>query len=206
MIGTNKDEWAFFAAGAPRLALLGEPGLLRWLRRVTDDEHRARRLVEMVRTARLRRGEDVTPPALLSAIATESVFRYPSWQLWGDHAARAEPGVGTYPYLFTWESPMMGGALGSCHALEIPFVFGTVAHPAVQMFSGGGDAAMELSALMRRSWTTFAQSGVPSGMEQWEPRARSTTVFGPWPERSGLLHLIDDPRGAELEALIAVRA
>ena len=38
--------------------------------------------------------------------------------------ARRQPA--THAYLFTWESPALGGALGSCHALDVPFVFGGV--------------------------------------------------------------------------------
>ncbi len=72
------------------------------------------------------------------------------------------PDVGTYCYLFTWETPAFGGILGSCHALEIPFVFGTVHNPAVHAFSGGGDEAFALSMIMGDAWTSHARLGAPS--------------------------------------------
>jgi len=114
--------------------------------------------------------------------------------------------VGTYLYLFTWESPAFGGVLGSCHALDIPFVFGTVHNPAVQTFSGGGPDAFALSADMRRAWTEFARSGSPGGWPRWDAEARPTTVLGPWPGRPGLERQVDRPRHEELEAMAALVA
>ena len=61
------------------------------------------------------------------------MFRWPSLQLAAAHQAHQ---ASTYVYLFDWESPAFGGVLGSCHALELPFVFGAVGVPAVQLFSG----------------------------------------------------------------------
>ena len=43
----------------------------------------------------------------------------------------------TFMYLFTYESPAMRGALRACHALELPFVFGTLDAP-VQAASRAG--------------------------------------------------------------------
>jgi para-nitrobenzyl esterase len=136
------------------------------------------------------------------AISTEYVFRLPSVRLADAHAAAARPGVGTYCYLFTWESPMFGGFLGSCHALDLPFVFGTVDNPAITGFTGGGEEAVALSEVMRRAWTTFARTGVPSPeWPIWDPDSRPTTVLGPWPGTDGLVHQIDRPRPEELDAL-----
>jgi para-nitrobenzyl esterase len=138
------------------------------------------------------------------AIATEYVFRLPSMRLADAHAASASPGVGTYAYLFTWESPAFGGYLGSCHALELPFVFGTVANPAIQGFAGGGDDALALSAAMRRAWTEFARTGAPGPWSSWDPIHRPTRIFGPWPGAEGLEHQVDGPRDEELAALGAL--
>jgi len=166
-----------------------------------------------VREARAGRGEPVEPRDLWVAIATEYVFRLPSIRLADAHAAAAEAGVGTYTYLFTWESPAFGGVLGSCHALEIPFVFGTLKNPAVQAFSGGGEDAFALSGVIRRAWTSFARTGVPEyerpgegavPWTHWDPAFRPTTVLGPWPGTVGLVHPVDDPRAAELAAVASI--
>ncbi len=106
-----------------------------------------------------RAGRSGDPRDLWVAIATEYVFRLPTVHLAAAHSGAARPGVGTYCYLFTWESPLFGGILGSCHALDIPFVFGTVHNPAVQTFSGGGAEAFELSAKVREAWVMFARTG-----------------------------------------------
>ncbi len=74
-----------------------------------------------------------------------------------------------FVYLFDWESPAFGGILGSCHALELPFVFGAVHLPVVQVFSGGGAAVEALSAQMQQAWLAFAAAGDPShdGIGAW---------------------------------------
>ena len=163
LIGTTRDESAFFALGSPqahepdhgRPAPLDAPGHPRPRGGRPGSSPPCGPPGEA-------RGESVEPRDLWSAIATEVVFRVGTVRLADAHAAAADPGVGTYTYLFTWESPAFDGVLGSCHALEIPFVFGTLKNPVVQAFSGGGEDAFALSALMRRAWTSFARTGVPA--------------------------------------------
>ena len=203
MIGTTRDEMAFFTVGDPALNALDHQGLRRWMRRLSPDPEVQEAVITAVTEARAARGEPVGPRDLWVAIATEYIFRLPSVRLADAHAASAGPGVGTFSYLFTWESPMLDGYLGSCHALEIPFVFGTVANPAVQGFSGGGPDALALSAAMRDSWTSFARTGSPGTWPAWEPGIRPTQILGPWPGRQGLVHQVDRPRPEELDAVAA---
>ncbi len=205
LIGTTRDEMAFFTVGVPAMATLEADGLRRLLARVSPDPAAVDSLIATVTEVREARGEPVTPRDLWVAVATESVFRLPSVQLADAHAAAADPGVGTYAYLFTWESPIFGGYLGSCHALEIPFVFGTVKNPGIQGFTGGGEDALSLSAAMRRAWVSFARTGSPGGWASWDPDLRPTRVLGPWPASQGLEHQVDRPRDEELVAVAAVR-
>lgn len=81
-----------------------------------------------------------------------------------------------YMYQFTWESPVLDGALGSTHCLEIPFVFDNVLLH--RTFTGGGDDAVELGHRMSRLWTSFAKMGVPSaeGMPEWEPYPKTLLI------------------------------
>ena len=74
-----------------------------------------------------------------------------------------------YLYLFKWASPVLDGALGSTHCLEIPFVFDNVLLH--RTFTGGGEDAVELGHRISRVWTNFAKTGVPSadGIPSWEP-------------------------------------
>ena len=140
------------------------------------------------------------------ALATEFVFRLPTIRFADAHARAAGPDVGTFCYLFTWESPAFGGILGSCHALDIPFVFGTVHNPAVQVFAGGGDDAFALSpdhaartgpaspgpvfrvGQVRRVGPTGRIRPAErllwffTGLGELGRRRRPTTVLGPWPQ------------------------
>ena len=201
VIGTTRDETTFFAVANPKLDSLSEDRLRGWVERLVPDPEAADRLISTVREARLSRGEAVAPKDLWVAMSTEFVFRLPSIRFAEAHAAAAAPGVGTYNYLFTWRSPAFGGVLGSCHALEIPFVFGTVHNPGVQGFSGGGESAFALSAAMRRDWIAFARSGGVERWPIWEAVSRPTRVFGPWPGDDGLEREVDRPRDEELEAV-----
>ena len=74
-----------------------------------------------------------------------------------------------YFYQFTWESPVLDGAFGSTHCIEIPFVFDNVTLH--RTFTGGAEADVELGHRISRLWTNFAKNGVPEaeGIPQWEP-------------------------------------
>ena len=74
-----------------------------------------------------------------------------------------------YFYQFSWESPVLDGALGSTHCIEIPFVFDNVLRH--RTFTGGGEDAVELGHRVSRLWTSFAKTGKPAaeGMPEWEP-------------------------------------
>jgi para-nitrobenzyl esterase len=193
LIGTNRDELTLFGLGNPALLALDDDGVLRWAENAAPDMPGAALVDEYREVGRLR-GETVTPTAIWVAAGTDIVFRWPSLQLAAAHGAW---GGRTFVYLFTWESPAFGGLLGSCHALELPFVFGAVHVPAVQLFSGSGPEAERLSRQMQDAWLAFARAGDPSHegigvWRDWEPAVRSTMIFG---RESGLA---DAPRDDEL--------
>jgi para-nitrobenzyl esterase len=179
LIGTNRDELALFGLGRPELMGLDEPGVARWAATAAPDVP-SEELLATYRGVRSSRSEGIDPHALMVAMGSDGVFRWPSLQLAAAHGAQ---GASTYVYLFEWESPAFGGVLGSCHALEIPFVFGLVHVPAVQIFTGAGVEVARLSAQMQRAWLAFALSGDPTHGDlewpRWDPGGRSTMVFGP---------------------------
>ena len=72
-----------------------------------------------------------------------------------------------YMYQFTWESPVLDGALGSTHCIEIPFVFDNVLLH--RTFTGGADDAVELGHRVSTLWASFAKTGRPAagGMPVW---------------------------------------
>jgi para-nitrobenzyl esterase len=85
-------------------------------------------------------------------------------------------------YLFTWPSPMEGGALRACHALDLPFSFGTLDAPGMAAFAGSGPEAEALSATLRAAWTGFARDGDPSApglpWPRYDARRRATLELG----------------------------
>lgn len=181
LLGTTLDESALFAAfAAAREA------------EIDDDEAAARlaatvagpgadagiggRALEVYRTVREGRGYDASVKAVLSAASTDRMFRQHSIKVAEAQSAHAP----TYMYLFTWPSPVPG--LGACHAIEIPFVFGTFDAPLGRL-SGDSEAARRLSAKVQDAWLSFAKTGRPEAADlpRWVPYdsdRRATMVLG----------------------------
>ena len=112
------------------------------------------------------RGERVEPGDLWFAIESDRTMRYPAMRLAALQAAHQPE---TYAYLFTWPSPAMGGLFGACHALELPFLFGTLGHPLIRPFTGKGPAAQALAGQIQDAWIAFARTGRPghAGIGDW---------------------------------------
>ena len=98
-----------------------------------------------------------------------------------DHAERKLKGGGKppYTYLFTWKSPLYGGAFGSSHTFDIPFIFDTTDRALVTESGPGRD---ELTAAMSGAWAEFARSGAPTrtDLAAWKPYStdeRPTMIF-----------------------------
>ncbi len=128
------------------------------------------------RAARRERGEDDSPDEIFVAAIGDIMLRVPGLRLADAQTSRAP----TYAYLFDWKSPGMNGALGSCHALELPFVFGT--HDTAPEFCGSGPVADAFSELTMDTWLAFARTGNPAttGAEAptWDPQAKPIQVLG----------------------------
>jgi para-nitrobenzyl esterase len=179
LIGTNRDELTLFGLGNPALMALDEEAMQRWIANAAPDLD-AQQVIAAYRAARTVRGEKVDSNDIWVAAGTDFVFRWPSLQLAAAHVAR---GSRAFVYLFEWESPAFAGILGSCHALELPFVFGAVNVPVVQIFSGSGPSVERLSRDMQQAWLAFAAAGNPSHdgigeWSQWDPVRRATMIFG----------------------------
>ena len=196
LIGTNRDEMTLFGLGTPALQNMDEEGVERWTANALPDVP-ASEVIASYRNARSARSESVEPRDIWVAAGTDIVFRWPSLQLAAAHVSR---GNTAFVYLFDWESPAFDGILGSCHALELPFVFGAVHVPVVQLFSGGGPTVDALSRQMQKAWLSFAERGDPSHdgiapWQSWDPVGRATMIFGGW------TRLEHAPRDVELAVL-----
>ncbi len=177
MAGTNLDEWnLFIVLSDTKKQKMDEAGLEK------SCEARApgkgRDAIALYR--RLRQGKlPAAPPDLFGAIESDRVFRVPAIRL---VEAQIQHQKNTYLYLFTWPSPAFAGKLRSCHALELPFVFGTLNTPFGRALVGETQATRTLSAQMQDLWGSFARTGRPEGpgLPAWsayDTAARPTLVL-----------------------------
>ena len=174
LVGTNRDEWSLFAILDKNLANLNEAGLLRRCQHLIPGED-VTGLVEAYRQARSQRNLPVTPAELLTAIQSDRIFRLPAIRLAEAHYRRQQP---TYMYLFDWVSPLRNGILGSCHALDLGFVFGILD----DNFTGSGEEALTLSRKIQDAWMGFARNRGPSceSIGEWKlyGEQRETMILG----------------------------
>ena len=173
LIGCLDEENKLFTAMVPAEPPNEEDAIA-----IMDGMHGdGRKLYDIYRAAREARGELTTPYEIQTAAAGDELFRVPAQRLLDAQAQHSDQ---TWSYLFDWKSPMLDGALGSCHALDIPFVFGT--HKIAAAFAGQGVAASALAELTMDTWLAFAKTGDPSTNNlpwpTWNPKTRQTVVLG----------------------------
>ena len=84
---------------------------------------------------------------------TDLVFRAPGRRYAAAHRGR------TWFYEFGWRSPALNGELGACHAIEIPFVFNTLACATGPKGLVGEDPPQELADRIQDLWVSFARNG-----------------------------------------------
>jgi para-nitrobenzyl esterase len=77
-------------------------------------------------------------------------------------------GAPVYVYLFTWQSPSIGGKYKSMHCMELPFVFDNIAR--CEEMTGGGPEAYVLAQKVSKAWVQFARTGNPNhkGLPRWD--------------------------------------
>ena len=183
LVGTTLEEWKLLAAADPTVPKLDDAALVQRVGRQLP-EGDAKAVIEAYRASRTARGADASAPELFLAIETDRVFRAPAIRLAERQLAHD---ARVYSYLFTWPSPVIGGRLGSCHALDLPFVFGTHAiSDGMKAFAGAGPAADALATAVQDSWLAFARTGDPSNdtvgkLDPYDPDRRTTLVLGETP-------------------------
>ena len=102
-------------------------------------------------------------------------------------ALKAEQnGAPVFTYVFTWETPIMGGYAMAYHCSELPFVFNNIALS--EMATGGGEKAQALADKMSQAWINFARTGNP-GWEAYTRENGATMLFDDAPV---LTHHHDD--------------
>ena len=196
IIGTNQDEYKLYSASLPDSNQVDEKRLLNMVRRILGifgrDETDAAEMINTYKSA--RQGKLPTDPVnVRDAIMTDLRFRIPALRM---AEAQAPHQANLFTYLFTYQTPVMGGKLGACHGLEIPFVFGTLGEKERAIYPKRDVDTDKLSEKMMAAWASYARSGDPShgGIPTWgdyDLENRKTMLFGLD------INLVDDPFGQE---------
>ena len=163
LLGTNLDEWKLFNPDTPNFQKMDEAALVSRCSKMVPPA-RIKPLIDSYRTARKQSNLPIIPADLFIAIKSDHDFRIPTIRV---AEAQKSHNPSVFCYLFDWKSP--DERLGSCHSLEIGFVFGTfnINGP----FYGSGLFAEKLSHTMEDAWISFARTGNPS-----------CASLGDWPE------------------------
>lgn len=101
-----------------------------------------------------------------------ALFRRPTAAL-AEAQQRHCPDVWVYD--FAWPTPVLGGVLGACHSLDLPFVFDCLDLPGVDSFVG--DAPPQaLADFIGASWGGFVRDGDPGPDWQRHTPERGETM------------------------------
>ncbi len=170
LTGTTRDEWKLFTVAATNLRGMDDARLRKMTAGLVGEEHADAVLKGYTQGSAFDRWNQVM---------TDHSFFVPAARLLAAQAAHAP----VYGYRFDWVSPFMDGALGSCHALELGFTFGTFRVKGAAPFFGSGEDAEALSDGMMDGWIAFAKSGNPSNDTsgawlRYDESKRATMIFG----------------------------
>ncbi len=191
LVGTNRDEGVFWfdlinpdGSAVPGLPSPADD------RRAGGDDRRPdgslpaggergargdRRRVQAEIRMRVRRD-------IISAVYTDAVFRLRALECARRHAEAGHP-----TFLYEFARPLAPPAHGAPHTTEIPFIFGTHAHPFFTHKLGHGEEVDRLSDFMLDSWARFARTGVPGA--EWarlSPGGENVNVLG----EAGVVHSV----------------
>ncbi|WP_217146405.1 carboxylesterase/lipase family protein [Streptomyces sp. AC627_RSS907] len=181
LVGHNRDEFRLFIAMAGQLGQITDERAVSALRLFgpgPDGERSYRAAFP-----------EASPGELYERVQTDWLFAMPSLHLAEAHLAG---GGRAHAYELTWPAPGNGGALGACHGLDIPLLFGTYhADLGALLFAGAEPSpqALALSSRFRTSWTSFARTGDP-GWPAYDTERRlvqvldAEPVVAPYPEEA----------------------
>ena len=119
---------------------------------------------------------------------TDGFFTIPALRL---AEAQTRAGGRAWMYRLSWPTPVLGGVLGACHALDLPFAFDRVGAPEWARFLGDAPP-VALGQDIHSAWVRFASTGDPNGgtLAEWPPydlSRRAAMVF------DTPIRVLDDP-------------
>jgi para-nitrobenzyl esterase len=143
LTGHTRDEFRLFLALSGRQGKITEQDAataLRILGPGTDGEQAYRRSYP-----------HASAETLYELVYSDALFRIPPLHLAQAHTAA---GGTAFLYELRWPSPAQNGALGACHALDVPLLFGTFHSPSGRILLGKeepSDQALTLAGEIRRA-------------------------------------------------------
>jgi para-nitrobenzyl esterase len=165
LIGTTKNEFAMFRG--PGLSD-DKPQLVQDFIKKTHGD-KADAYIAAVKKAY---PNDTKPTDLLDV---DVMFR-PGAVVQANEKSAVMGGAPVYMYLFTWQSPSLGGKFKAVHCMEIPFVFNNIAR--CEEMTGGTKEAYILADKMSQAWINFARNGNPNhkDLPNWMPYNAQNTA------------------------------
>jgi len=196
LIGTNRDEYRLFTV--MDRDRLNDAALAARVRRIarrgqSKDASVAERILGTYGPSTGERDPGANERWI--ALQSDRIFHYPAARLADAQSAHQ---ARTYAYLFEWTLPLIGGGLGACHGLELPFVFGATRGGILRLGLVTDRAAGRLADVMQDAWISFARNGQPvaHALPDWpayDPHRRYTMTLG------GSRGLVKDPHEAARE-------
>ncbi|WP_328322478.1 carboxylesterase family protein [Kribbella sp. NBC_00382] len=180
LIGTTTEEMRLFSIPSGMAAAITAEALPVLLSRLGIDP--------AIAAVYAANRPDESPGEVFSAVVSDGFFSLPTLQLALAQRAHAT----AYLYEFDWQSALDG--LHACHALELPFVFDTLATATSPLY--GAEPPQSVADSMHAAWVSFATTGRP-GWSAYETTTRPVMTFG-LPTR-----LVENPRAAELALWIS---
>jgi para-nitrobenzyl esterase len=166
IVGHNRDECRLFLFFAGQLGKASDEAASEMLRVMgpgADPEGAYRAALP-----------DASAALLYERVQSDWLFRMPSLRL---AEAQIAGGGTAHVYELTYSALTNGGALGACHGLDVPLVFGVFGGLGAMLLGPRPSAEVRaLSACWRRAWTSFARSGDP-GWPAYDLAQRTTCVI-----------------------------
>jgi para-nitrobenzyl esterase len=163
LTGHNRDEYRLFMAASGKFG------------KVTEEEAAVALEVFAPSPPKFRFAyASASAEDLYERVISDWLFRMPSLHLAQAHAVS---GGNTYLYELTCSAPA-SAALGACHALDVPLVFGVTSERLLESLVGTSPppSFTELGDFMRSEWAAFVRDGTP-GWQPYTAALRLTRVY-----------------------------
>jgi para-nitrobenzyl esterase len=180
LVGSTKNEALLWRLLVPGGLTSGQPDMeqlkLRIIKVIKLLGHDEQKGLEMFNIYK----DTGDPEAILMAFFTDLDFRISAIRLAEEQSVHNSK---TYMYLFTFPLKFQGKEVGSAHAGDAGFMFGSLDYPSILGGIEDSEEAKILSEKMMDSWIAFAKTGNPNheGIEEWlkyEKNNRTTMILG----------------------------